>query len=128
MFKDSQSFHAHPPFPLAGDAATSKGRLGKEGDNRTCNRTSWTSNSAEGEAYSKDLRCKWRELDRPEEDEVEEKGILEWKGRERVEGKRKFIILLADQSQGSWSVEFWLLQPDVTRSCYHGILIRGALG
>lgn len=43
---------------------------------------------------------------RPEEGEVEEKGTLEWKGRERGEGERKFIILLADQSQGSWSVEF----------------------
>lgn len=28
---------------------------------------------------------------RPEEDEVEEKGILEWKGRERGEGKKKEV-------------------------------------
>lgn len=56
------------------------------------------------------------------------RGDSEWEGRERGAGERKFIILPADQSWGSWSVEFQLLQPDVTCSCYHGILIRGALG
>lgn len=56
------------------------------------------------------------------------KETSEWKGREGEAGERKFIILFADQSWGFWSVEFQLLQPDVTCSCYHGILIRGALG
>lgn len=43
----------------------------------------------------------------PEEEEAEEKGTLGWKRREgKWGGERKFIILLADQSQGSWSVEF----------------------
>lgn len=56
------------------------------------------------------------------------RGASECEGRERGAGERKFIILPAGQSWGSWSVEFQLLQPDVTCSCYHGILIRGALG
>ena len=53
---------------------------------------------------------------------------LNEKEGKRGAGEREFIILPADQSWNSWSVEFQLLQPDVTCSCYHGILIRGALG
>lgn len=86
------------------------------------------STSVESRVQSMDFGLKWEGTNAGLGKEVEEKGTSEWKGRESGARERKFIILPADQSWGSWSVEFQLLQPDVTCSCYHGILIRGALG